>query len=130
MFSKFNDYLKKASIIYLATFNLNCNESFTGGLPKKLEDFAQKRQIIYTPTVIEPSVLFHTLVELVDAEDNTNEKNRSLDVPLEINVVTSISEVQKLSTETYFPNSENIFTQKLIRIKRINLSFGNTKFLS
>ena len=48
---------------------------------KKQEDFAHKRQIKHTSTVMEPSIPFHTLVELVDAEDITNEKNPTLDLP-------------------------------------------------
>ena len=38
---------------------------------------------------MEPSIQFHTLVELVDAKDITNEKIRDFDKPLEISNVTS-----------------------------------------
>ena len=57
-----------------ATINLKCNEIFTRGSPKKLNDFAHKRQVEHTSTVLEPSIPFHTLVKLVDVEDITNEK--------------------------------------------------------
>ena len=43
---------------------------------------------------MEPSILFHTLVNLFDAEDVTNEMFRTLDLPLEINTVTSKLESQ------------------------------------
>ena len=43
-----------------STINLKCNEIFTKGLPKNLNDFANKRQIKHTSTVLEPSILFHT----------------------------------------------------------------------
>ena len=53
-----------------STINLKCNESFTRGLPKNLKDFANKRQVKHTSTVLETSIPFHTLVKLVDAEDS------------------------------------------------------------
>ena len=52
-----------------STINLKCNEMFTKVLPKNLKDFAIKRQVKHTSTVLEPSIPFHTLVKLVDAED-------------------------------------------------------------
>ena len=39
------------------------------GLPKKLKDFAQKRQVKHVSTLLEPSIPFHTLVRHVDSED-------------------------------------------------------------
>ena len=41
---------------------------------KNLKDFAIKRQVKNTSTVLEPSIPFHTLVKLVDAEDNANDR--------------------------------------------------------
>ena len=38
---------------------------------------------------MEDPILSHTLVKLFDAEDNMNEKVRTFDLPLEINIVTS-----------------------------------------
>ena len=46
-----------------STINLKCNEIFTKGLPKNPKDFANKRQLKHTSTVLEPSIPFHTLVE-------------------------------------------------------------------
>ena len=44
-----------------STINLKCNEIVTKGLPKNLKDFANKRQVEHTSTVLEPSIPFHTL---------------------------------------------------------------------
>ena len=79
---------------FAATIYLKRNESFPRGLPEKLKSFAQKRWIKHTSTVMEPSIPFNTLVELVAAEDITNEKIRYLDIPMEINTVTSKFESQ------------------------------------
>ena len=50
-----------------SSIDLKCNEIFTKGLRKNLKDFANKRQVKHTSTVLEPSIPFHTLVKLVDA---------------------------------------------------------------
>ena len=47
---------------------------------------------------MERSILFLTLVELVDAEDEKIEKVRNLDLPPEIDIVISILKPQVLST--------------------------------
>ena len=60
------------------TSNLNCNEVSTRGLPKRLKNFAHKRQVEDTSTAMDPSVPFHTLVTLVDAEVFTIGKTRTL----------------------------------------------------
>ena len=39
-----------------ATINLKNNEIFTKGLPKKLKDFAHKRQVKHVSTLLEPSI--------------------------------------------------------------------------
>ena len=65
--------------------NLKNNEIFTKGLPKKLKDFAHKRQVKHVSTLLEPSIPFHTLVRHVDSEDIANEKIRTNDLALEIN---------------------------------------------
>ena len=54
-----------------STNNLKCNEMFTRGLPKKLKDFANKRQVKHISSSLEPSILFHSLVNMVDSEDIT-----------------------------------------------------------
>ena len=65
-----------------STINLKCIEIFTKRLPKNLEDFANKRQVKHTSNVLEPSIPFHTLVKLVDAEDFANDKIRTHDLAL------------------------------------------------
>ena len=68
--------------------NLKNNEIFTEGLPKKLKDFAHKRQVKHVSTLLEPSIPFHTLVRHVDSEDIANEKIRTNDLALEINKIS------------------------------------------
>ena len=71
-----------------ATINLKNNEIFTKALPKKLKDFAHKRQVKHVSTLLEPSIPFHTLVRHVDSEDIANEKIRTNDLALEMNKVS------------------------------------------
>ena len=89
-----------------STINLKCNEIFTKGLPKNLKDFANKRQVKHTSTVLEPSIPFHTLVKFVDAEDIANV--RTYDLELENNNIT-----KQLNTQTLDASSEEqlMFTQ-------------------
>ena len=50
---------------------------------KKLKNFAHKRQIEYTSTVmVEPSIPFQILVEHVDPAGFTKQKNRTFALPL------------------------------------------------
>ena len=67
-----------------STIILKCNEIFTKGLPKNLKDFANKRQVKHTSIVLEPSIPFHRLVELVDAEDIEIDKIGTQDLALEV----------------------------------------------
>ena len=99
-----------------STINLKCNEIFTKGLPKNLKDFANKRQVNHTSTVLEPSIPFHTLVKLVDAEDIANDKIRTHDLALEINNITKqlntqtldhSSQEQLMYTQPKDPNNKN-----------------------
>ena len=91
-----------------STINLKCIEIITKGLPKNPKDFANKRQVKHTSTVLEPSIRFHTLVKLVDAEDIANDKIRTHDLALEINNFT-----KQLNTQTLEPSSQEqlMFTQ-------------------
>ena len=91
-----------------STINFKCNEIFTKGLPKNPKDFANKRQVKHTSTVLEPSIPFHTLVKLVDAEDIANDKTRTHDLALEGNNIT-----KQLHTQTLEPSSQEqlMFTQ-------------------
>ena len=91
-----------------STINLKYNEIFTKGLPKNPKDFANKRQVKHTSTVLEPSIPFHTLVKLVDAEDIANDKIRTHDLALEIINIT-----KQLNTQTLDHSSQEqlMFTQ-------------------
>ena len=82
-----------------STINLKCNENFTKGLPKYLNDFANKRQVKHTSTVLEPSIPFHTLVKLVDAEDIANGTIRTHDLTLEVNNITKQLQTQTLNSQ-------------------------------
>ena len=82
-----------------ATINLKNNEIFTKGLPKKLKDFAHKRQVKHVSTLLEPSIPFHTLVRHVDCEDIANEKIRTNDLALEINKVSLEDDTSKKEFE-------------------------------
>ena len=82
-----------------ATINLKSNEIFTKGLPKKLKDFAHKRQVKHVSTLLEPSIPFHTLVRHVDSEDIANEKIRTNDLALEINKVSLEDDTNKKEFE-------------------------------
>ena len=91
-----------------STINLKCNEIFTKGLPKNLKDFAKKRQVKHTSTVLEPSIPFHTLVKLVDAEDIANDKIRTHDLTLEVNNITKQLQTQALNSQQ---SDQIMFTQ-------------------
>ena len=82
-----------------ATTNLKSNEIFTKGLPKKLKDFAHKRQVKHVSTLLEPSIPFHTLVRNVDSEHIAIEKMRTNDVALEINKVSLEDDTNKTEFE-------------------------------
>ena len=57
-----------------SAINLKNIKTFTKRLPKKLLDFAHRRQVKHVTTLLEPSIPFHTLVQHVDSEDIANEK--------------------------------------------------------
>ena len=75
-----------------------------------MKDIAHKRQVKHAFVVMEPSNPFPTLAEIVDAEYITKDKYQTLDLPLEINIVTSKLESQFLSAGTYVRNPEIMFT--------------------
>ena len=60
-----------------------------------------------TSTVLEPSIPFHTIMELLDAEDIANDKTRTLDINLDVNSITNQLQSQNLITQ----QSELKFTQ-------------------
>ena len=82
-----------------STINLKNNEIFTKGLPKKLKDFAHRRQVKHVSTLHEPSIPFHTLVRHVDSEDIANEKIRTNNLALEINRVTIEADTNNKESE-------------------------------
>ena len=73
---------------------------------------------------MEPSVPFHKLVKLVDAEVITNEKIRAVDIPLEVINETSEPASHKISSEFYDLYPEDMFTQTIYPNKR-----GKTRIL-
>ena len=77
--------LLKSKPLYPSTINLKCNENFTRGLPKKLKDFANKRQVKHISSSLEPSIPFHSLVNMVDSEDITLKKIKTQELSHEIN---------------------------------------------
>ena len=66
---------------------------------RNLKDFANKRQVKHISTVLEPSIPFHTLVKLVDAEDIANDKIRTHDLTLEVNIITKQLQTQNLDSQ-------------------------------
>ena len=74
---------------YPSTINLECNETFTRGLPKKLKDFANKRQVKHISSSLEPSIPFHSFVNMVDSEDIRLEKIKTQELSLEINSLSN-----------------------------------------
>ena len=50
----------------------------------------------HTSTVLEPSIPFHTLVKFVYAEDIANDKIRTHDLTLEVNIITKQLQTQTL----------------------------------
>ena len=88
-----------------STINIKNNEIFTKGLPEKLKDFAQRRQVKYVSTLLEPSISFHTFVRHVDSEDIANEKIRTKDLALETN---------KVSIEDDTNNKESEYDHEMI----------------
>ena len=108
------------------TIKLKYKELLHPNINKKTERLANERQVKHNSTVMEPSIPFHTLVKLVDAEGFTNERTRTLDLPLEINNITSISEPENLSSEIMIQILKLGLQKPLIRITNVNLNFRNT----
>ena len=59
-------------------------------------------------TVLEPSIPFHTLVKLVDAEDIANDKLRTHDLALEVKNITKQLQTQPLDSSQ---QEQLMFTQ-------------------
>ena len=102
----------------VSTINIKCNEIFTKGLPKSLKDFANRRQVKHTSTVLEHSIPLHTLVKLVDAEDIANDKIRTHDLALEVNNITNQLQTQTLDCSQH---AQLTFTQSRDQRTKANL---------
>ena len=107
-----------------STINLKCKEIFTEGLPhKNLGDFANKRQVKHTSIVLEPSIPFHTLVKIVDAEHIANDKLRTHDPTLEVNSITKQLHHKTLKHNNLntlcLHNLETLITNTNLHIKNI-----------
>ena len=95
-----------------ATTNLKCNEIFTKREPKKLKDFANRRQIKHTSTLLEPSIPFNTSIKLVDSEDIVNERIRTNYLSLEINTLvdkldsTNMEDTEHINFINKYPNKK------------------------
>ena len=88
--------------------NLKYNEISTKRLPKNLKDCTNKRQVKHTSTVLEPSIPFHTLVKLVDAEDLANDKYKTHDLALQVNNIKNQLQTQTLDSSQ---QEQLMFTQ-------------------
>ena len=104
-----------------------CKEIFTQGSPRKKNDLAHEMKVKYTLNVMEPSISLHTVFNFVDAEDVT--KKKTLDQPLENDLVTSKLEHQTLSAETNDPNPEIMFKQTIVPNVGVNLNFYSCTLL-
>ena len=62
----------------------------------------------HTSTVLEPSIPFHTLVKLVDAEDIANDEVRTYDIALEVKNITKQLQTQTLENS---PQEQLMFTK-------------------
>ena len=78
-------------------------------ITKRPSNFAHNRQVKHKYTVVEPFILLHTLVKLVDAEDFVKETIHTLDLQLKNDKVNLKHESRNLSHETYDPKPEIIF---------------------
>ena len=85
---KFNSWLKKAGVMRMHLPSISNVMKFLQKDFQKTSIFANKRQIEHTSTVLEPSIPFHTLVKLVDAEDIANDKTTTHDLAFEIKNIT------------------------------------------
>ena len=90
-----------------ATINLENNEIFTKGLPKKLKDLAHKRQVKHVSTLLEPSIPFHTLVRHVDSDVTYNPTTTSPPVNMVQSVVPPSQNIP-IQQDTFINTSASI----------------------
>ena len=89
------------------TMNIKCTKIFAKSF-RNIEDVANKRQVKPTSTVLERSIPFSTLVELVDAEYLANDKIRTHDLTLELKNTTKQLQTQTLDSSQ---SDQFMFTQ-------------------
>ena len=77
-----------------------------------MKDFAHKRLVKQKYIVMNISLLIHTMVRLVDDEDNTVKNIRTLGLGLEIISVISKLEYQNLFSDKYDSFPELLFTKR------------------
>ena len=106
------------------TMKLKCTKIFSKSF-KKINDFANKRQVKSTSTVLEPSIPFRTLVKLVDAEYLANDKIRTHDPTLELKNTT-----KQLRTQTRDSSQNNQFMFTQSRNHNIKLKPATRKYCS
>ena len=112
MLWKFKIELKRAGVMNLLQLLTSCvKKIWLEDYQKKLKNFPHKRQFKHKSTVMEPSIPFPSLLELVDAEWINIGKYGTLDQPLEFINATSKLEFQNSSAETCDPNPEIVFKQ-------------------
>ena len=71
------------------------------------KDFANKRQIKHLSSSLEPSIAFHSLVNMVDSEDFILEKIETQKLSLEINTLRDTRQ-NRLLSKKLFQNLEYI----------------------
>ena len=104
-----NSLLKKAGAMRRHQLSTsNATRYLQKDFQKTLRTFANKRQVKHTSTILEPSIPFHTLVKLVDAEDIANDKIRTHDLTLEVNNITKQLQTQSLHSQQ---SDQVMFTQ-------------------
>ena len=80
---------------------------------RKIERLAHTRKIKQKSTVMEPSNPFQTLNELVDAEENTDEKTGTLGLPLEEKPNIKTGKQNFIFCDFRFYSCKRVYTNKL-----------------
>ena len=89
---------------------------------KNLKAFANERQVKHTSTIIETSILFHTIVKLVDSEDRADDRIRTLALTSELNNITNQLQSQIIEQ----PTEQHLLTQTKDPNKKTNMLTKNT----
>ena len=108
---EFNNLLKKAGAMrthQLSTSNASVYLQKDFQKTLRTLQTKDKLKVKHTSTFLEPSIPFHTLVKLVDAEDTANDKIRTHDLTLEVNIITKQLQTQSLHSQQ---SDQVLFTQ-------------------